>query len=155
MTVVAATVSDYTPPEIQSSNCSRRDDRSLLYRVLAMTNLKKALLPYGTTSSSPPIVLPDTALFLSERGSLTKNYFENAVELLNREYQAIRSLAALNELVYNASYNFVPRVGQTYHLYKKTDGCYLLSMIESWTAYEFVVSVEYTADSVWKDISVR
>jgi hypothetical protein len=118
-----------------------------------MTNLKKALLPYGATSSSPSIVLPDTALFLSERGSLTKNYFENAVELLNREYEAIRRLAALNELVYNASYNFVPRVGQRYHLYRKVDGSYLLSMIESWTAYEFVVSVEYTADSVWKDIT--
>ena len=122
-------------------------------RVFGMTSLKKALLPYGTTSSSPSIVLPDTALFLSERGSLTKNYFENAVELLNREYDAIRRLAELNELVYNASYNFVPRVGQRYHLYQKVDGGYLLSMIENWKAYEFVVSLEYTADSVWKDVT--
>jgi len=118
-----------------------------------LTGLKKALLPYGTTSSAPSIVLPYTALFLSERGSLTKNYFENAVELLNREYDAIRSLAALNELVYNASYNFVPRVGQRYHLYQKADGRYLLSMIENWSAHEFVASVEYTADSVWKDVA--
>lgn len=118
-----------------------------------MTSLKKALLPYGTTSSSPSIVLPDTALFLSERGSLTKNYFENAVELLNREYDSIRRLADLNELVYNSSYNFVPRVGQRYHLYLKSDGLYLLSMIENWTAYEFVVSLEFTADSVWKDVA--
>ena len=118
-----------------------------------MSGLKKALLPYGTTSSAPSIVLPDTALFLSERGSLTKNYFENAVELLNREYEAIKSLAVLNELVYRASYSFVPRVGQRYHLYKKADDTYLLSMIEDWTAYEFVVTVEYTADSVWKDVS--
>ena len=127
--------------------------KSLNTQGFTMTGLKKALLPYGTTSSSPPIVLPDTALFLSERGSLTKNYFENAVELLNREYEAIKSLAALNELVYKSSYNFVPRVGQQYHLYKKTDDSYLLSMIENWAAHEFVVSVEYTADSVWKDVS--
>ena len=118
-----------------------------------MTSLKKALLPYGTTSSSPSIVLPDTALFLSERGSLTKNYFENAVELLNREYDAIRRLAELNELVYNATYNFVPRVGQRYHLYQKVDGGYLLSMIENWKTHEFIVSLEYTADSVWKDVT--
>jgi hypothetical protein len=118
-----------------------------------MKSLKKALLPYGTTSSSPSIVLPDTALFLSERGSLTKNYFENAVELLNREYEAIRRLADLNELVYSASYNFVPRVGQRYQLYQKTDGSYLLSMIENWKAYEFVVSIEFTADSVWQDVT--
>ena len=118
-----------------------------------MSTVKKALLPFGTTSSAPAIVLPDTALFLSERGSLTKNYFENAVDLLNREYDAIRRLAELNELVYSASYNFVPRVGQRYHLYKKADGTHLLSMIENWTSHQFVVSVDYTADSVWKDVS--
>lgn len=117
-----------------------------------MTGLNKALLPYGTTSSAPSIVLPDTDLFLSERGSLTRNYFENAVELLNREYEAIKNLAALNELAYSASYNFVPRVGQQYHLYRKSDGQYLLSMIENWSAHEFVASLEYTADSVWKEV---
>jgi len=121
--------------------------------ILDMTSLKKAVLPYGTTSSSPSIVLPDTALFLSERGSLTKNYFENAVELLNREYEAVRRLADLNELVYSSSYNFVPRVGQRYQLYRKADGQYLLSMIENWTKHELIVSVEYTADSVWKDVA--
>jgi len=118
-----------------------------------MTSLKNALLPYGTTSSAPAIVLPDTALFLSERGSLTKNYFENAVELINREFDAVKRLAELNQLIYSASYNFVPRVGQRYQLYKKSDGQYLLSMIENWAAHELVVSVEYTADSVWKDVS--
>jgi hypothetical protein len=115
---------------------------------IASTN---ALLPFGTTSSAPSIVLPDTDLFRSERGSLTRNYFENAVDLINREYEAIKRLAMLNELVYNASYNFVPRVGQMYHLYRKQDGSYMLSMIENWTKYEFVVSIEYTADSVWKE----
>ena len=120
-----------------------------------MAELNKALLPYGTTSSSPAIVLPDTELFLSERGSLTKNYFENAVELLNREYDSIRRLAELNELVFSSSYNFVPRVGQQYHLYKKAGGKYLLSMIEHWTAHEFIVSVEFTADSVWKEVPSR
>jgi hypothetical protein len=93
-----------------------------------MAGVNKALLPYGTTSSAPAIVLPDTALFLSERGSLTKNYFENAVEQLNRQYDAIRNLAELNEMAFGASYNFVPRVGQTYHLYRKPDGQYLLTV---------------------------
>jgi len=26
-------------------------------------------------------------------------------------------------------------------------------MIEDWSAHEFVVSLEYTADSVWKEVS--
>jgi hypothetical protein len=33
------------------------------------------------------------------------------------------------------------------------DGRHLLSMIENWTAYEFVVSIEFTADSVWKEVA--
>ena len=90
---------------------------------------------------------------LWERGSLTKNYFENAVDLLNREYEAIRRLADLNELAYSAAYNFVPRVGQHYHLYQKADGSHLLSMIENWQAHKFIVSLEFTADSVWKEVS--
>jgi len=120
-----------------------------------MPETNKALLPYGTTSSSPSIVLPDTALFLSERGSLTRNYFEGALESLNKEYEALKKLADINQIAYNASYNFVPRVGQTYHLYRKPDDSFMLSMIEDWSAYEFVVSLEYTADSVWKEALAR
>ena len=109
----------------------------------------KALLPYGTSSSAPAITLPDLKLFQSERGTIARNYFENAVELLNKEFQSLRDLTELNDLVYNSSYNFVPRVGQTYHLYKKDDGKHILSMIDNWNAFQHVVSVVYTADSVW------
>ncbi|MEC7455998.1 MAG: hypothetical protein VX722_05220 [Pseudomonadota bacterium] len=117
-----------------------------------MTNKTKnnSLLPYGTSSSAPAIKLPDLKLFHSERGSIARNYFENAAELLNKEFNELKELSELNDIVYGASYNFVPRVGQKYHLYQKEDGSYLLSMIENWKTYKFLASVTYTADSVWK-----
>ena len=72
---------------------------------------KRALLTYGDNNAAPPIELPDTKLFQSERGSLARNYFENKLELLNQEYKELVELAKLNEALYNANYNFVPRVG--------------------------------------------
>ena len=112
----------------------------------------KALLPYGTSSSAPAITLPDLKIFQSERGTIARNYFENAVELLNKEFQSLRDLTELNDLVYNSTYNFVPRVGQTYHLYKKNDGRHILSMIDNWNAFQHVASVVFTADSVWTHV---
>ena len=82
---------------------------------------KKSLLPYGTNSSAPAITLPDLKLFNNERGSIARNYFEGAADQLNDQYKALTNLAKLNDIVYNASYNFVPRVGQTYHLYERED----------------------------------
>ena len=110
----------------------------------------RALLPYGDNISAPPIELPDTELFHTERGSIARNYFDNKLELLNEEYRRLVKLAKTNELLYNAKYNFVPRVGQTYHLYRTKRGEIILSLIEpdQWNQ-EFLGSYTFTADSVW------
>ena len=60
-------------------------------------------------------------------------------------------LAKYTDLVYNSRYNFVPRVGQIYHLYY-TGEYYLLSMIEPerWDKHTFVASFRFTADNIWE-----
>ena len=116
---------------------------------------KKSLLPYGTNSSAPAITLPDLKLFNSERGSIARNYFEGAADQLNDQYKALTNLAKLNDTIYNASYNFVPRVGQIYHLYERDDGTHILSLIENWKRFKFIVSVEFTADSIWKKVEKK
>ena len=115
-------------------------------------NKRRALLTYGTDFSAPKIELPDTDLFKNERGSLARNYFENRLELLNREYQELLDLAKENELIYTAEYNFVPRVGMVYHLYR-VNGKVVLSLINpnEWDK-EYHGSYEFTADSVWKRV---
>ena len=117
-----------------------------------MKKNEQALLPYGLNSNVPVITLPDTDLFKNERGSLAKNYFENKLELLNREYNELVNLAMENEMIYNAQYNFVPRVGVVYHLYDVGDRI-ILSLIEpnEWDK-KHLGSYEYTADSVWQRV---
>ena len=113
---------------------------------------KPGLMPYGTNISAPAIVLPDTELFKSERGSIAKNYFEQKLDELNKKYQSLIQLAIETDMIYNSEYKFVPRVGRTYHLYK-VNGRLILSIInpDQWDK-EHVGSFLYTADSVWKKV---
>lgn len=112
---------------------------------------KPNLLPYGITSSAPAISLPDTDLFKSERGANAGNYFEEKLRQINAEYDRLVMLAKYTDLVYNSRYNFVPKVGQIYHLYN-TGEYYLLSMIEPerWDKHTFVASFRFTADNIWE-----
>ena len=120
-----------------------------------LNSKRRALLTYGDNNAAPPIELPDTKLFQTERGSLARNYFENKLELINKEYQALVELSKINEHLYNAQYNFTPRVGVTYHLYL-IDGVSMISLIEPerWPQQEFLGSYIFTADSVWKPIDI-
>ena len=112
---------------------------------------KPNLLPYGITSSAPAISLPDTDLFKSERGANAGNYFEEKLRQINDEYDRLVTLAKYTDLVYNSRYNFVPKVGQIYHLYN-TGEYYLLSMIEPerWDKHTFVASFRFTSDNIWE-----
>jgi len=114
------------------------------------------ILPYSSNVSGPAIVLPDLDAFRNERGSRATNFFDEKIAQLNREYEALKELALQTELVYNAKYNFVPRVGATYHLYKQPDQSTFLSMISpaEWrnTDFEFIGSYIFTADAIWEKV---
>lgn len=107
------------------------------------------ILPYGSNTSAPAIVLPDTDLFKSERGNNAANYFKGKLDDINKQYQELKRLAEDTERVYNAKYNFVPRVGQVYYLYY-TGEEYILSMIENWARFKYLGSYRFTADNVWE-----
>ena len=116
-----------------------------------MTVGNTALLPYGTTPQSPVITLPDTISFKADRTREASNFFESALSELNEKYQQLVSLAKDSEMVYNARYNFVPKVGFTYHLYY-TGNDYILTLIDNWDKFDYVGSFTLTNDNVWKRV---
>ncbi len=77
-------------------------------------------------------------------------FFHSEINQLNEKYQRLVALANDTQMVYNAQYNFVPKVGFTYYLYWIGDH-YLLSMIENWKwdKYQFVGAYELNSDNVW------
>lgn len=109
-------------------------------------------LEYGSNVGAPAIVVPNTSLFKSERGVNASNFFKQKIEELNAEYQKLVQLANDTEIVYNSKYNFIPRVGQTYHLYEINDKL-ILSMIEphEWDKKN-IGSFKFTADNTWKRV---
>lgn len=119
-----------------------------------MTNDKRrALLPYGTDFSAPKIELPDIDLFKTQRGTIARAYFQDRIYNMQAQYEELIELAKLNEMVYESEYNFEPKVGQTYHLYRNNFGKLALSLISPpWRSMEYIQSVEFTADSIWKSV---
>ena len=109
------------------------------------------ILPYGSNVSAPAIVLPDVGGFKTGRGIEAKHHLEGKLEEIKQEYYRLAKLAEDTQLVYQARFNFVPIVGETYHLYY-TGTEYILSLIEPerWNRYEFIGSYRLETDSVWK-----
>jgi len=109
-----------------------------------------ALLPYGIVPSAPQIELPKVQEFKDDRGRNAEKYFQSEIDQLNDKYQRLVKLANDTQMVYNAHYNFVPKVGTTYYLYW-TGSDYLLSIIENWKwdKHEFVGAYQLTSDNVW------
>ena len=115
---------------------------------------RRALLPYGTDFSAPRIDLPDVELWQNQRGSLARAYFEDRIYSMRESYQELMDLAMLNEQCYGAEYNFEPVIGNTYHLYRMFCGKMVLSLIDPpWSSMEYVGTVTYTADSVFKRLT--
>lgn len=111
-----------------------------------------ALLAYGTHPSAPPIELPKVQEFKDDRGRDAEKYFQSEINQLNEKYQRLLSLAKDTQMVYSARYNFVPKIGPTYHLYY-TGKEYMLSLIDNWDRFKHVGSFVLTHNNVWKRIS--
>lgn len=77
------------------------------------------------------------------------------IELLAQQARNIQQRVAISEKIYLAEMNFRPLMGQTYHLYQRDSGEFLLSMIgpEEWgrvQPYTFLATVGLQADHTWE-----
>jgi len=113
---------------------------------------KPNLLPYGIVPQAPAITVPDVALFKKSRSMGVVHHFNTRVNEIKRTYEKFLEEVRVNDMIYSARYNFVPIVGRVYHLYKVSEGDYMLSLIEpaKWNKYEFVGSYKMASNDVWE-----
>ncbi len=76
------------------------------------------------------------------------------VDLLVQQAQKIHDRIEISEVIYQAECRFKPVVGHAYHVYQKSDGGHLLSMIhpDEWSKqmpYTHIAHVELLADHTW------
>ena len=108
------------------------------------------ILAYGSNVSAPAITVPNVSKF-KERIPLAKHHLNTKLDEIKREYEELVALAKSTELCYNARYNFIPIVGETYYLYW-TGEDYILSLIEPerWNLYEFAGAFVHGTNNTWE-----
>ncbi|WP_443627556.1 DUF2452 domain-containing protein [Candidatus Njordibacter sp. Uisw_002] len=112
-----------------------------------------ATLPYPTNIGAPAFTIPDVLQHKKERGVTATHFFETKFDELKEEYFKLVKLAEDTQLVYEASYSFIPVVGKTYSLYIKNDRSFL-SIIEphQWPQMTFRGSFKFTSDNTWEKV---
>lgn len=108
------------------------------------------LSPYPTNVGAPAFTVPAVLGKKRERGANARAQLTSKFEELKQEYFRLAKLTEDTELVYNATCNINPVVGQTYHLYNGTHGIFL-SMIEPerWKM-EHLGSFKLTSEHTWE-----
>lgn len=114
----------------------------------------KMIMAYGDNIAAPAITLPDTKDYREVKVKEAQNKLKTRYEELEAEFKKLVETAADNELIYNASISFSPKVGEVYHLYRKEDGSTWVSMVgpDQWGPnynFEFLGSFRLATDSVW------
>ena len=76
--------------------------------------------------------------------------FAKKFDEIKNEFQELIDEVNWNEFVYSATCNFIPVIGETYHLYKKKDGIVFLSLISpnEWNV-EHVGSTRLESNNKW------
>jgi hypothetical protein len=109
-------------------------------------------MSYPTNVGAPAFTIPAVLSHKQDRGINATNLLQTKFDELKEEYFRLVQLAEDTELVYQATYNFIPKVGGTYHLYSDTNDKLFLSMIEpeKWTHMSHYGSFKFTSDNTWE-----
>lgn len=122
-----------------------------------MTSLAEGnshILPYALDSHAPAFTLPDTLTFQQERGAVAVSHLQGKFDQLKSEYDRLIGLANDTALVYNATYNFVPRVGHTYYLYNPDRPFLSLIPPQEWPSRtDFQGAFRFTTDNTWQRLT--
>ena len=125
-----------------------------------------SVLPYSAAVSGAIIkpteegVIRHKALTaMEEQTNMQLDQIRKQIELLALQAQEIQKRKELSMLIYDARLNFAPVIGQTYYVYEKADGSYLLSLVspKEWGGgsgpfKRFVAAVKLLADHTWMEM---
>ena len=120
------------------------------------------LLPYAHTRGGVSIKPTDKGKVkgravsaMYEQTDMDLDQIRQQIELLASQAKAIQNRVNISERIYLADMNFGPIIGKTYHLYRRSNGKDVMSMISpsewgSKAPYEFVATIKLLADHTWQ-----
>lgn len=110
----------------------------------------RAFMPYPVSTLSPPIIPNDLSSFKARGISEVQRDLQQKLREIREQYLQAIDHFNWNKLVYEASIQFEPVVGQTYYLYAMSRGN-VLSMIapHEWPM-RHLATVRLNIDRQWK-----
>ena len=109
-------------------------------------------LTYGSNHSAPAIKLDDVTGWKQSQIMGANKQFSTKYEELKEEFRKLVEEVNISEMLYSAKCNFLPIVGEIYHLYEGKDGLFL-SLIEpnSWNQ-KYVGSYKLNSTQKWTKV---
>jgi hypothetical protein len=119
------------------------------------------LLPYAHSRGGAQITPVDKGKVkgramsaMYEQTDMDLAQIKEQIELLARQAKTIQDRVSISEEIYTAEMNFEPFIGKTYHLYRRSSGKPVLSLVspEEWGSnppFAFVATVRLLADHTW------
>lgn len=141
-----------------------RKDGKVLINV-EIYHKQMSVLPYSTSVSGAVIRPNEEGLIrhhaltaMEEQTNMQLTQIRQQIELLAIQAKEIQQRKELSMIIYDAKLSFSPVIGQTYYLYEKEDGSYLVSMVgpKEWGSKgpykSFVAAVQLLADHTWREV---
>ena len=119
------------------------------------------MLPYAHTVGGAEIKPVDKGKVkgramsaMYEQTNMDLDQIRQQMELLARQAKAIHDRVQISELIYTAEINFEPFIGQTYFLYERHNGKFVLSLVgpKEWgdePPFGYVATMVLLSDHTW------
>ena len=124
-----------------------------------------SVLPYSASVAGAVIKATEEGMIkhkaltaMEEQTNMQLEQIRKQIELLALQAHEIQKRKELSMMIYNARLSFKPNIGQTYYLYEKNDGSYMLSLVspKEWGPggpfKNFIAAVQLLADHTWKEL---
>jgi hypothetical protein len=112
-----------------------------------------ALKPYGTSASSPVIKPLNTATWRNDGVDRVNKQFISKFDELKKEYEDMMNQFEYNDLVYNATFNFEPIIGETYQLYNnKKEESFLSNISPDKCRFKHFGSFRLNSQKMWEKL---
>lgn len=135
------------------------------YTNMEIYHKQLSVLPYSASVAGAVIrhneegIIKHKALTaMEEQTNMQLEQIRKQIELLALQAHEIQKRKELSMRIYEAKLSFKPNIGQTYYLYEKNDGNYMLSLVapKEWGKggpfKRFISAVQLLADHTWKEL---
>ncbi|WP_411895257.1 DUF2452 domain-containing protein [Winogradskyella sp. A2] len=111
------------------------------------------LKPYATDLVAPVITSTDSIAWKNRNINKVNRHIQAKYNELKSAYNQMMEQYEFNNLVYSASFNFEPVIGENYHLYKRTNETTFLSIISPEECnFNHIGSFYLDSDGIWHKI---